>query len=120
MSRVSAAILASAAAASAALSTEHAYADNPFKSLFYTPPSLPSEISPEAISPDTAPQKPAEKEEPRPRNDNPRTTAAGFDPEALERGVSALKEINKSPNVKKVRVCSAAISSVCLLSFCHW
>eukprot|EP00268_Persea_americana_P054936 TRINITY_DN6342_c0_g2_i3.p1 TRINITY_DN6342_c0_g2~~TRINITY_DN6342_c0_g2_i3.p1 ORF type:complete len:636 (+),score=142.08 TRINITY_DN6342_c0_g2_i3:158-2065(+) len=102
MSRVSAAILASAAAASAALSTEHAYADNPFKSLFYTPPSLPSEISPEAISPDTAPQKPAEKEEPRPRNDNPRTTAAGFDPEALERGVIALKEINKSPNVKKL------------------
>lgn len=119
MSRVSSVILASAAAASVALSTEHAYGDSPFKSLFYTPPSLPSEISPEANSPDTAPPKPAEKEEPRPRNDNPRTTAAGFDPEALERGVIALKEINKSPNVKKVRVCSAAISSICLLSFCH-
>lgn len=104
MSRVSAAILASAAAASVALSTEHAYADSPFRSLFYTPPSLPSEISPEANSPDTAPPKPAEKEERRPRNDNPRTSAPGFNAEALERGVIALKEINKSPHIKKVRV----------------
>ncbi|XP_002982368.2 ATPase family AAA domain-containing protein 3-B [Selaginella moellendorffii] len=38
----------------------------------------------------------------KPRNDNPRTTAAGFDPEALERGAKALREINSSPHSKKV------------------
>ena len=37
------------------------------------------------------------------RNDNPRTTAAGFDPEALERGAKALREINASQYAKKVR-----------------
>ncbi|CAL9091288.1 unnamed protein product [Musa textilis] len=36
------------------------------------------------------------------RNDNPRTTAAGFDPEALERGARALREINSSSQAKKV------------------
>ncbi|CAI7882710.1 unnamed protein product [Closterium sp. NIES-53] len=40
----------------------------------------------------------------RQRNDNPnpRTTAAGFDPEALERGAKALREINKSASAKQV------------------
>ncbi|KAJ6297745.1 hypothetical protein OIU76_018955 [Salix suchowensis] len=37
-----------------------------------------------------------------PRNDNPRTTSAGFDPEALERGAKALKEITSSSHAKKV------------------
>ena len=36
-------------------------------------------------------------------NPNPRTTPAGFDPEALERGARALREINKSPSAKQVR-----------------
>lgn len=39
---------------------------------------------------------------PRVRNDNPRTTSAGFDPEALERGAKALREINDSSHAKKV------------------
>ncbi|XP_010549828.1 PREDICTED: ATPase family AAA domain-containing protein 3-like [Tarenaya hassleriana] len=39
---------------------------------------------------------------PRVRNDHPRTTSAGFDPEALERGVKALKKINSSSQAKKV------------------
>lgn len=39
---------------------------------------------------------------PRIRNDNPRTTSAGFDPEALERGAKALKGINNSAHAKKV------------------
>jgi ATPase family AAA domain-containing protein 3A/B len=30
------------------------------------------------------------------------SSAAGFDPEALERGAKALREINKSPNAKQV------------------
>ncbi|KAF8096904.1 hypothetical protein N665_0299s0062 [Sinapis alba] len=39
---------------------------------------------------------------PRARNDNPRTSSGGFDPEALERGAKALKEINNSSYAKKV------------------
>ncbi|CAH8386394.1 unnamed protein product [Eruca vesicaria subsp. sativa] len=39
---------------------------------------------------------------PRIRNDNPRTTSDGFDPEALERGAKALKGINNSAHAKKV------------------
>ena len=42
------------------------------------------------------------EDEHRPRNDLPRTTAAGFDPEALERGARALREINSSNQPKKV------------------
>lgn len=50
-----------------------------------------------------APASSPEKEEPRkPRNDYPRNTSAGFDPEALERGVKALKAINNSGHAKKV------------------
>ena len=43
------------------------------------------------------------KEETRVRNDNLRTTVAGFDPEALERGAKALREIKNAQNSKKVR-----------------
>ncbi|CAF1941222.1 BnaCnng06190D [Brassica napus] len=39
---------------------------------------------------------------PRARNDNPRTSSGGFDPEALERGAKALKEINSSSYAKQV------------------
>ncbi|PPR99004.1 hypothetical protein GOBAR_AA21644 [Gossypium barbadense] len=35
------------------------------------------------------------------RNDYPRTSSAGFDPEALERGAKALREISSSSNAKK-------------------
>ncbi|KAK9732453.1 hypothetical protein RND81_04G001300 [Saponaria officinalis] len=42
------------------------------------------------------------KEERKPRNEHPRTTSAGFDPEALERGVKALRQIGASNNAKKV------------------
>lgn len=35
--------------------------------------------------------------------------APSFDPEALERGAKALREINASPNAKKVTTCSLAI-----------
>lgn len=37
----------------------------------------------------------------RVRNDQPRTTSAGFDPEPLERGAKLLREISASPNAKK-------------------
>lgn len=39
------------------------------------------------------------------RNDNPRTSSSGFDPEALERGAKALREISASSNAKKVSLC---------------
>lgn len=86
---------------------QYVHADSPLKSIFSSPSSLPSQDPQEPQPP--ASEKAQEKEEPRPRNDNPRTTAAGFDPEALERGVEALKVISKSPQAKKVCfVCYAA------------
>ncbi|PSS04546.1 ATPase family AAA domain-containing protein [Actinidia chinensis var. chinensis] len=89
------------ALASAALGADQAYADgpfnfSPFSSSSPTPPQASSESSP------TPQGSPANPEPPRVRNDNPRTTSAGFDPEALERGVKALREISSSPHGKKV------------------
>ncbi|CAN4085555.1 unnamed protein product [Withania somnifera] len=49
--------------------------------------------------PAVVPQPP---ETPKVRNDNPRTTSAGFDPEALERGAKALRQINSSKSAKQV------------------
>ncbi|KAG4973574.1 hypothetical protein JHK87_030395 [Glycine soja] len=73
-----------AATAAASLNQNNAYADG------ILPPN-PSEIEPSPAAPP-----------PKVRNDHPRTTSAGFDPEALERGVKALREISKSPHGKKV------------------
>ncbi|RDX98187.1 ATPase family AAA domain-containing protein 3, partial [Mucuna pruriens] len=70
------------AATAASLNQKNAYADG-------ISPSNPSEIEPSPAAPKV-------------RNDHPRTTSAGFDPEALERGVKALKEISASPHGKKV------------------
>lgn len=80
---------------------QYVNADGPLKSLFSSPSSLPSQ-NPHGPEPPPTPASEAEKEEPRPRNDSPRTTAAGFDPEPLERGVKMLREINSSPQAKKV------------------
>ncbi|KAJ4834019.1 hypothetical protein Tsubulata_010726 [Turnera subulata] len=44
----------------------------------------------------------ASRAPPKNSNPHPRTSSAGFDPEALERGVKALKEIANSSNAKKV------------------
>ena len=44
-------------------------------------------------------------------------TGVGFDPEALERGAKALREINKSPYAKKVQ---HAIADTFLLACCVW
>ncbi|PSS32928.1 ATPase family AAA domain-containing protein [Actinidia chinensis var. chinensis] len=90
-----------AAITSAALGKDHAYADGPFN---YPPFSSSSPTTPQASSESspTPHASPANPEPPRVRNDNPRTTSAGFDPEALERGVNALREISSSPHGKKV------------------
>ncbi|ESW21128.1 hypothetical protein PHAVU_005G044000 [Phaseolus vulgaris] len=74
--------IAAAAASAALLNPSNAYADG------ISPPN-PSENQPSPAPPKV-------------RNDHPRTTSAGFDPEALERGVKALKEISTSPHGKKV------------------
>ncbi|KAK6794767.1 hypothetical protein RDI58_008220 [Solanum bulbocastanum] len=92
-----------AALASAKFGTETAYADGSFNfSPFSTSsstnaaPSVPSDVP-------KPPQPTAEApEKPKVRNDNPRTTSAGFDPEALERGAKALREINSSKSAKQV------------------
>lgn len=100
MARVVGAGLISALA-SAALGVDCAHADGPFNfSPFASPPPPPqaSSDSPAAAQPGAA----AKAEPPRVRNDNPRTTASGFDPEALERGTKALREISSSPHGKKV------------------
>ncbi|KAF8379010.1 hypothetical protein HHK36_028437 [Tetracentron sinense] len=89
------------AMASASVAVEHAYADGSFN--FNPFSSSPSDsAAPQASSGDPPPEPAVKDESPRVRNDNPRTTASGFDPEALERGVKALREINSSSHSKKV------------------
>ncbi|KAL6527031.1 hypothetical protein OROGR_016121 [Orobanche gracilis] len=82
----------------------HAHADGPFKfspfsSTSPAAPTVPQQAASESAKP---PAQPAGTERKRVRNDNPRTTSAGFDPEPLEKGVEFLKEITSSPNAKKV------------------
>ncbi|WOL05584.1 ATPase family AAA domain-containing protein 3-like isoform X1 [Canna indica] len=105
MATVRSAALVSAALASAALAAEHAYADGPpfkFSPFSSPPPAAPSAPASPTPGPPPPPAENPPKEEARVRNDNPRTTAAGFDPEALERGAKALREISSSKDHKKV------------------
>ncbi|MQM14030.1 hypothetical protein Taro_046957 [Colocasia esculenta] len=112
-----AAAAVAAVVASATLAKEHVHADSPFRfSPFGSSPSSSTPSSSSSSAP-TGAQVPAQavsaaapspapdsagKDETKVRNDNPRTTAAGFDPEALERGAKALREINSSSQAKKV------------------
>ncbi|KAL6122942.1 hypothetical protein ACLB2K_075466 [Fragaria x ananassa] len=104
--------LLAAAAASASLSVPAtAYADSPFSfSPFSSSSSSSSPKSPQSPSPaaqlspanppvaaDAPPPPP-----PKPRNDYPRTTSAGFDPDPLERGAKYAKEISNSKDAKKI------------------
>ncbi|KAF5450701.1 hypothetical protein F2P56_031030 [Juglans regia] len=91
--------LAAAATSSSTLSSQShlAYADGSFKLSPISPPSS------EKSQPSNPPAGNSESSSPsRVRNDNPRTTSAGFDPEALERGAKALREITNSAHAKKV------------------
>ncbi|MCD7457089.1 hypothetical protein HAX54_034076 [Datura stramonium] len=92
-----------AALASAKIGTETAYADGSFN---FSPFSTSSSTNKAPSAPADVPQPPqptaAAPEKPKVRNDNPRTTSAGFDPEALERGAKALREINNSKSAKQV------------------
>lgn len=96
-------------AAAASLSTPKcAYADGPFSfSPFSSPSPSPSPNAPQPPSPvQSAPSKsPADAEPPPPpkvRNDYPRTTSAGFDPDPLERGAKYAKDISNSKDAKKI------------------
>lgn len=93
MGKTYAAGLVSAIAAAAGYKNTPSYADGPFN---FPPFSNVPQPSPSSDA-DSPPPPP-----PKVRNDHPRTTSAGFDPEALERGVKALKEISTSPHGKKV------------------
>ena len=88
-------ISAIAAASSSFSKSKVAAADGP-------PPQHQAASDPESSAP------------PRARNDNPRTSSGGFDPEALERGAKALKEINSSSYAKQVLFCVFD----CLLESC--
>ncbi|XP_071929220.1 uncharacterized protein [Coffea arabica] len=92
------------AIASAAFGVDRAYCDGPFN---FSPFSTSSTTStavppPQTQSPGAKTPQPAPPEPTRVRNDYPRTTSAGFDPEALERGAKALREITTSSQAKKV------------------
>lgn len=97
-SRVSSciAMAAAAAAASASVSTlsNRAYADGPFN--FY-PFSSSSSPSPSPEGDQTSKSKSDKKAQ---AEDSSRSS--GFDPESLERGAKALREINSSPYSKQV------------------
>lgn len=108
MARVHLAILSSAIA-SAAVAVDRAYADSTFQFPSLSSPSpspSPSrDSSAGAAAAGAGPPQTPPAEETRVRNDNPRTSASGFDPEALERGAKALREINSSSHAKKVASC---------------
>lgn len=96
------------ALASAHLGGEQGYCDglplkfSPFSTSSASP--APSTADPGSAAATKQSQLPAAAAEPpKVRNNNPRTTSAGFDPEALERGAKALREINNSAHAKKVQ-----------------
>ncbi|KAL3521761.1 hypothetical protein ACH5RR_019910 [Cinchona calisaya] len=91
------------AIASATFGVDHSCCDGAFS---FSPSSSSPGVAaapPAADSTATStPQPPAAQPTKRVRNDYPRTTSAGFDPEALERGAKALREITTSSQAKKV------------------
>ncbi|CAM8898376.1 unnamed protein product [Rhodiola kirilowii] len=104
MTKTGAAVGLISALATASLTRNVAYADgpfnfNPFSSSAASHPSPPSNV-PQAADGASEESKVGGDERRRVRNDQPRTTSAGFDPEALERGAKILKDISKSPNAK--------------------
>ncbi|KAL3846021.1 hypothetical protein ACJIZ3_003424 [Penstemon smallii] len=90
-----------AAIAYATFGVDPAYADGPFRfSPFSTSPPAASTV--QQTPPEPTTKTPDEPEPKRVHNHNPRTTAAGFDPEALERGVRAVARISNSQKPKEI------------------
>ena len=85
-SRLCSAAAIAAAFTSASMSPNRAYADSQFRFPFFSSSSsTPSESQTDQPSPETDERK-----------------GSGFDPESLERGAKALREINNSPHSKQV------------------
>ncbi|OWM74607.1 ATPase family AAA domain-containing protein 3-like [Punica granatum] len=93
-SRLSTCAAVAAAVASASVASNRAYADSLFR--FPTFPS-PSASPPQADAPSASTSS---NDQPQPKAEEPR--GSGFDPESLERGAKALREINSSPYAKQV------------------
>lgn len=100
-SRLSSCIALTATAAAASTLSNRAYADSPFRFPSFRSPSPPpstSQSDPSSQSTSSSDGKNQTKPEP----EEPR--GSGFDPESLERGAKALREINNSPHAKQVSV----------------
>ncbi|KAK9108871.1 hypothetical protein Sjap_016931 [Stephania japonica] len=92
-SRAAMAAAAAAAAASFSAFSNRAHADGSFRfSPFSSPSSSPPQNSPKTDS----------KSDAKASGEDSKGGLSGFDPESLERGVKALKEINSSPYAKQV------------------
>jgi len=91
-SRLCSAAAIAAAFTSMSMSQNRAYADSRFRFPFFSS-SPPAEESP-------TDHKSSSKSETKPDSDEPK--GSGFDPESLERGAKALREINSSPHSKQV------------------
>ncbi|KFK40225.1 hypothetical protein AALP_AA3G346900 [Arabis alpina] len=92
-SRLCSAAAIAATFTSMSMSQNRVYADSRFRFPFYS--SSPSSESP------TDQTSSESKPETKPETDD-ETKGSGFDPESLERGAKALREINKSPHSKQV------------------
>ncbi|XP_047322622.1 ATPase family AAA domain-containing protein 3-like [Impatiens glandulifera] len=93
-SRLSSLVAATAVAGSLPAFVNHVYADSPFRFpsfLSSSPPPSPPEAAADTRNPDSK-SAPSSVEE----------SKGGFDPESLERGAKALREINSSPYSKQV------------------
>ncbi|CAD6249851.1 unnamed protein product [Miscanthus lutarioriparius] len=115
MAAAAAAAKAAAAAVSAgaafALSSERAHADGGGSTFrfpgFYSsaPAQAPGPAAPppqQSPPPSGGRREEAPEEPPKVSTQHPRTSAAGFDPAPLERGVEALNQLNKSSDPKKL------------------
>lgn len=124
---ISALAASATASASSSSQTHLAYADGPFKLSPFSSssPSPSSGQSQPSNPPESAPSTESSSSSSSPskvRNDNPRTTSAGFDPEALERGAKALREITSSSHAKKVGFLQMGFHLLifCLFGCCRW
>lgn len=98
-----------AAAAYVVFGVDRTYADGTFN---FSPFSNSSPATAPQAAPEPAAEPPTQPAEPRVRNNNPRTGAAGFDPEPLESVAKALRELPSSSNAKKVFTFGVLVLSI--------
>jgi ATPase family AAA domain-containing protein 3A/B len=121
-----AAAVAVSAGAAFVLSSERAHADGGSSTFrfpgFYS--SAPAPAPPPAAPPHQQPPPPsggqreeAPEEAPKVSTQHPRTSAAGFDPAPLERGVEAIDKLKQSSDPKKVDFRGSFSSVLLFISF---